>query len=165
MNHNAPYAAERQLTTSGGEVRLRSFCTPEEIQRHHFDAEFGIHAQFRSLYTHRESLETDAGDPDANVVLALSEADHIVGFAVLAHPDKGERWLDLGPGLMMELRVIEVCRSWRSGKLAHELLGMALEHPRIEDIIAYMVGYSWTWDLDGTGRRAPGVPSDPDTTL
>jgi leucine dehydrogenase len=154
MNQNAPHAKETRIKTSTGDVRIRSFCSPEFIRNLHFDAEFGTHAQFKSLYTRRESLENDAAGPDANVVLALSGEDHIIGFAVLAYPEEGERWLDLGPGLMMELRVIEVCRSWRSGNLAHELLKMAMAHPEIEDKIIYMVGYSWTWDLDGTASRA-----------
>jgi leucine dehydrogenase len=154
MNPTAPYAKTSHLTTPLGEIHVRSFCSPEEIRRYHFDDEFGIHAQFKSLYTRRESLEADAVHPEANVTLALNAADHIIGFAVLAYPEIGERWRDLGPGLMMELRVIEVCRSWRSGKLAYELLKMAMDHPHIEDKIAYMVGYAWTWDLDGTTRRA-----------
>jgi acetoin utilization protein AcuA len=29
-----------------------------------------------------------------------------------------------------------------------------LIHPKIERMIAYMVGYSWTWDLDGSGMTA-----------
>ena len=29
-----------------------------------------------------------------------------------------------------------------------------LNHPKIEQMIAYMVGYSWTWDLDGSGMTA-----------
>jgi acetoin utilization protein AcuA len=32
---------------------------------------------------------------------------------------------------------------------------MMLAHPRIEDKIVYLVGYSWTWDLDGTEKTAP----------
>jgi glutamate dehydrogenase/leucine dehydrogenase len=142
------------LTTPRGNVRIRSFCSPEEIRTYTFDDEFGSHAQFKSLYTRRESLETDAAKSDANVVLALNDHDHIVAFAVLTYPDKGERWLELGPGLMIELRVIEVCRRWRSGKLAYQLLQMAMDHPAIEEKIAYMIGYAWTWDLDGTERRA-----------
>ena len=27
-------------------------------------------------------------------------------------------------------------------------------HPQIEEKIVYMVGYSWTWDLNGTGKTA-----------
>ena len=55
---------ETILETAAGMVRLRSFCRPGEIQKYTFDNEFGMHAQYRSLYTKKESLEKDAGrDP------------------------------------------------------------------------------------------------------
>jgi acetoin utilization protein AcuA len=31
---------------------------------------------------------------------------------------------------------------------------MMVVHPQIEEKIVYMVGYSWTWDLNGTGKTA-----------
>ncbi len=55
---------------------------------------------------------------------------------------------------MMEIKVIEVCRTWRSVGIAPRLLEMMLRHPQIEDKIIYMVGYSWTWDLAGTHLTA-----------
>ena len=55
---------------------------------------------------------------------------------------------------MMEVEALEVCRSWRSIKIAQGILKMILSHPKIEDRIAYLVGYSWTWDLDGTKKSA-----------
>lgn len=145
---------EISLSTSKGEVRIRSFCTPDQIRNYAFDAQFATHAQYKSLYTQRESLERDATLPDANVVLALTPEDHIIGFGVLAYPDDGERWLKLGPGLMIEVRVIEVSRQWRSARLGAAILEMMLSHPQIEEKITYMVGYSWTWDLDGTELKA-----------
>ena len=57
-------------------------------------------------------------------------------------------------GVVMEVSVIEVSREWRSVGLAGKLLSLLMDHPRIEDRIIYMVGYSWTWDLDGLGRTA-----------
>ena len=32
---------------------------------------------------------------------------------------------------------------------------MLVAHPYAEEMIIYMVGYSWTWDLDGTRQTAP----------
>jgi acetoin utilization protein AcuA len=52
---------------------------------------------------------------------------------------------------MMEVKAVEVCRSRRSSKVAHGIVASLIDFPEIEDRIAYMVGYSWTWDLDGTG--------------
>jgi acetoin utilization protein AcuA len=142
------------LSTPRGEVRIRSFCTSDEIRALHFDRQFGTHAHYRSLYTKRESLERKADQPDASVVLAISGKDHIVGFGVLAYPDPDERWAELQPRLMLEVNAIEVSRDWRSQKVAKHIIQMMMAHPLIEAKIAYFVGYSWTWDLDGTGMTA-----------
>ncbi len=55
---------------------------------------------------------------------------------------------------MMEVQAIEVCRNWRSFKIAPGLLKMVVGHPQVEEKILYMVGYSWTWDLKGTRKTA-----------
>jgi len=142
------------LATPKGNVRIRPFCDSEEIRKCTFDRQFAFHDHYRSLYTSRELLEKTAEQPDANIVLALAEHNHIIGYAVLAYPDPGERWAELGPEIMMEVQAIEVCRSWRSFKIAPGLLKMVVRHPHIEEKIVYMVGYSWTWDLNGTRETA-----------
>ena len=70
---------EIHLSTSLGELRIRSFCTPEDVRALNFDRQFGTHAHFRSLYTKRESLEHKAEQPDTSVVLAVADSAHIVG--------------------------------------------------------------------------------------
>jgi acetoin utilization protein AcuA len=142
------------VSTSLGELRIRSFCTPDEIRRFSFDRQFGTHAQYRSLYTKRESLERKAEQPDTSVVLAIADSKRIVGFGVLAYPDPEERWAQLEPKLMMEVNAIEVSREWRSKKVARGIVQMMNVHPKIEDKVAYFVGYSWTWDLDGNRMTA-----------
>jgi acetoin utilization protein AcuA len=142
------------VVTPLGELRIRSFCTPEEIRKLSFDRQFGTHAHYRSLYTKRESLERKAEQADASVVLAIADATHIVGFGVLAYPDPEERWAGLQPQVMMEVNAIEVSRQWRSRKIAKGIIQMMMVHPLIEEKIAYFVGYSWTWDLDGNHLSA-----------
>ena len=137
-----------------GEILIRAFCTPKELRGYEFDKEFGIHAQYKSLYTKRSSLEAKAAQKEADVVVALMDERHIIGFGVFAHPDQEERWAKLEQGVMMEVKALEVCRSWRSAKVAQGILNMLLSYPKIEDKIAYLVGYSWTWDLDGTKKTA-----------
>jgi len=139
--------------TPRGDVHICSHCGPEQIRRYRFDSQFGTHAHFKSLYTKRESLEKNARWPDTNVTLAL-HANDIIGFGVLAYPDPGERWAKLSPRLMMEVRAIEVSRSWRSSTVAGGIVKTLMADPRVEDKIVYMVGFSWTWDLDGSGRSA-----------
>jgi acetoin utilization protein AcuA len=141
--------------TPKGSVTIRSLCTPQEIRTFIFDSQFGTHAHYRSLYTRRESLEKNAALPGADVTLALTDNNHIIGFGVLAYPEPDERWIRLGPRLMMEVKVIEVSRSWRSAGLAGGIIQTLMRRPMIEDKIIYMVGYSWTWDLEGAGQSAP----------
>ena len=151
---NGPNQKEIVRVTPAGAIQMRSFCTPGEIQSYRFDDQFGMHAQYKSIYTKRETLEKHAEKKDANVVLALTEKLQIVGFGVFSHPEADDRWTELGPGMMMEVKAIEVSRSLRSCKIAGDLVRLMLDHPKIEQIIAYMVGYSWTWDLDGSGMTA-----------
>ena len=140
--------------TDSEELVILSFCRPSQIRAMTFDAEFGRYAQYKSLYTKKESLEAIAAQPGANVTVAVVDRSHIIGFAVLSFPPASERWSALGPGTMMEVKAVEVCRRWRSAKVAHGLLRMLLDFPEIEERIVYMVGYSWTWDLDGSGLTA-----------
>ena len=151
---NSPLPTQVALTTPYGDVRIRSFCRSADIKQYAFDGQFPVGEDYKSLYTQRESLEKIAEQDAANVVLALDDTDTIIGFSVLADPDPQERWTQLGPGLMMEVKAIEVSRSWRSVGIAPGMLTLLLDHPRIEEMIVYLVGYSWTWDLKGTGKSA-----------
>jgi acetoin utilization protein AcuA len=137
------------IATPKGDIRLQSFCRPEQIQQYTFDRYFGIGDDFKSLFTQRESLVKSAAGEGANVVLALADTKDIIGYGLLAYPDAGERWAELGTEIMMELKAIEVGRPWRSSGIAPEIIKMMLAYPGIEEKIIYLVGYSWTWDLKG----------------
>jgi acetoin utilization protein AcuA len=145
---------ENLFKTSHGDVRIRSFCTSSMIRQYRLDDQFSTHAHYKSLYTKRDTLEEFAQQPDTNLVLALVEVDTIIGFGVLSYPEPGGRWSDLGSRIMMEVKAIEVARSWRSVKIASSMLKMVVDHPQIENKIAYMVGYSWSWDLEGAEKTA-----------
>ena len=148
------FSKEVFFSTPKGDIRFHSFCSPEQIRQHTFDSQFKNHKHYRSLYTRRQSLEDSARCRDANVVLAVAASENIIGFGVLAYPAPDERWAELGPKIMMEIKVIEVCRTWRSVGIAPQIMKMMLAHPQIEDKIIYLVGYSWTWDLSGTNMNA-----------
>lgn len=135
------------LKTPKGDIRIHSFCRPEQIQQYNFDRYFGISDDFKSLFTQRESLAKSAASEGANLVLALADIRDIIGYGLLAYPEAGERWASLGAEIMMEIKAIEVGRQWRSAGIAPEILKMMMVYPRIEEKIIYLVGYSWTWDL------------------
>jgi acetoin utilization protein AcuA len=153
MSGSEPQAVTVE-TPDGRAVTIRSFCTGDQIRRYAFDPQFSVHAQYKSLYTKRSSLEACAALPEANVTVALSDNDRIIGFAALVPPEPDERWAAMGEGAIMEVKAVEVGRSWRRAGIARNLLQLLLEHPRIDALIVYMVGYSWTWDLDGEGLTA-----------
>lgn len=140
-----------------GQVRICAFDSVEAIRSVSFDCHFGAHAQYRSLYTKRESLEQQVQTADARVVAAVTDDSCIVGFGVLGYPRSDERWAELtkdGNQVMMEVKAIEVSRPWRKARIAHAILAALMQHSLIEEKIAYMVGYSWTWDLEGKGLSA-----------
>ncbi len=142
------------FTTKRGTLILRSFCQPDEIAKMTFCADFHAYAQYNPIISQIESLIKAASQPDANVTLAHTPDGLIVGLSLLVYPDPDERWLRVGLEIMMELAAIEVSKSWRAGGLAKKLLSLAVDHPLEKERIFYMVGYSWTWDLDDKQKSA-----------
>jgi acetoin utilization protein AcuA len=53
--------------------------------------------------------------------------------------------------LMYEMAALEVSRNYRHLQIAGRMFGSMMEDDFYEDKIAYMCGYSWHWDLEGTG--------------
>jgi acetoin utilization protein AcuA len=137
-----------QLETIQGVVKICSFFDPAKMASLSLPNTFTDYARYSPIISHKKSLVEAAARPDANVTLATTGDGHIIGFAILQYPNADERWTRVGKQIMMELSVVEVSRAWRSHGIATKLLDLALDHPLIEDRIFYMVGYSWTWDLD-----------------
>ena len=149
MTHFAPQKGE--LETDQGTISVASFYTPENIAALSFRNAFQMHPHYNPIISSKESLMRIAAEQDTNVTLATTAEDAIVGFGILQYPEPGERWLRVGDRVMMELSVVEVSCDWRGGGLAGKILEYALNHPLKEDKILYMVGYSWTWDISGSG--------------
>jgi acetoin utilization protein AcuA len=109
---------------------------------------------YRPIISKKESLTEVALNRDANVTLAFSEERQIVGLGLLQYACAEDRWSRVGESMMMEISALEVSRPWRNAGVGKEILNLLLDHPLKEDRIFFMVGYSWTWDLKGTGMRA-----------
>ena len=141
--------------TRFGSVQIRSFCAPADLDGLEFDSGFSDGEGNRSLLTGgTESLRQQTTQPGTSLVLAISGGSRIIGFAILAFPEAGERWADLGSGIMMEVKAIEVVRRCRSAGVGGSMLRLLLDPPWVEDRIIYMVGFAWTWDLNGARMTA-----------
>ena len=144
----------RRIDTDNGRIILTSFCTAEDIRKLAFKRAFGKHPHYNPIISTKKSLMAASEDPQVNVTIAATDDDDIVGFGILSYPQPEERWHRVGEKIMMEVAVIEVSRPWRGKGMARQVLAMVLDHPLIEERILYMVGYSWTWDLDGSQMTA-----------
>lgn len=145
---------EIALTTSRGGILLCAFCSPKQISSLSFEAAHARYARYRPLVSRKENLLKVARQPDANVTLAHTPEGEIIGFGILEYPSPEERWARVGDRTMMEVSAIEVAPPWRGMGVSKALLTLLTDHPLREVRIFYMVGYSWTWDLDGKGLSA-----------
>jgi acetoin utilization protein AcuA len=147
MAHHNQKQIERP--TRHGKVIISSFCGPDEIASLRFIEAYTKYAGYRSIVSKKETLIKAALHPDTNVTLAFTPDGTIVGFGILEYPHPGERWQRVGDRIMMEVSVIEIGRPWRSLGISGKILQLLVDHPLKEERIFYMVGYSWTWDLEG----------------
>lgn len=149
-----PAAQSLDRATERGTVILRSFWTPEEIEPLRFGLAEERFAQYRPLIPDKKSLVRAASGEATNVTLAVDREGTIVGAGILEPPERESRWSRVGKDAIMEVGAMEVARPWRDEKLSKPLLRLLVDHPSREKRIFFMVGYSWTWDLDGKGLTA-----------
>jgi len=141
-------------STAKGNIAINSFCSPDEIESLSFKETHTKYARYRPIVSKKKTLIEAASQADANVILAFTPDGAIIGFGILEYPPPEERWTRVGDQIMMEVSVIEVSRPWRSAGISKEILRLLMDHPLEADQIIYMVGYSWTWDLDGKSMSA-----------
>jgi len=137
-----------ELSTKRGKVIISSFCSPDDIASLSFIKAYTKYAGYRSIVSKKETLIKAASQPDTNVTLAFTQDGKIIGFGILEYPLPEERWTRVGDRIMMAVSVIEVGRPWRSLGISKNLLRFLVDQPLKEERIFYMVGYSWTWDLE-----------------
>jgi hypothetical protein len=97
MDEKSP--KQERVPTPSGNVLIRSFCKPDEINQYTFDNQFGVNDDYKSLYTRRESLAESAVLGGANVVLALAESKTSLGMELWPIPIQVNAGLNWGPRL------------------------------------------------------------------
>ncbi len=141
---------ELRVKTPRGELLFRSLCQPGSFFGLRLDSGLGNFPHYSSMIQKLEMFERIASGEDGNVLLTLANGNNVVAYACCYYPSAGERWAALGK-LMYEMGAIEVSRNWRNLGIAQILVRMAMDRDFYEDKIAYMNGFSWHWDLEGTG--------------
>lgn len=142
------------LETGLGKLSLYTFAFPDQVKRLSLDPQFSEHRGLGSLETIREALMRRAAEKDANVVLAVTNEEKIVGFSLHAPPQPDQRWAAINSDAVMELEAVGVTRDWRRMGVGRALVEAALCCPKAEERIVYAVGYHWTWDLEGAKLNA-----------
>lgn len=112
------------------------------------------YTRYRPIVSGKKALIKAASVPDVNVTLAIGPDRMIIGLGVLEYPLPEDRWNKVGKRVMMEVAALEVSIPWRSVGLSKHILMLLVNHPLRDERIFYMVGYSWTWDIDGKGLSA-----------
>ena len=140
-----------RVETRRGQVLVTGGLTSKEVEALELDEGIGVFPSYRSLLTSREGLARAADRPGAYLGLCLSDERRIVGFSLQRPAAQDERWAGLRPPLMDEL-LSEVARGWRELGLIKPMLETVVTRPENDERIIYIVGYSWHWDLDGTGK-------------
>lgn len=136
--------------TEKGTLSLISRCPPELFSHFELDNGLGQFAHYSSIIRKLDVFQKVASEDGGRVAPALINGKVIVGYGACWYPGPGERWSKLGK-LMYEMGALEVSRNFRKLNIAGRIFGLIMEDDFFEDKIAYMNGFSWHWDLDGTG--------------
>jgi len=138
------------VETPKGTITIYPRCGPGSFSGLKLDAGIGNFSHYSSIIQKLEVFEKVASAKDGRVALAVKERDTVVGYLVCWYPEAAERWSKLGD-LMYEMGAVEVSRNFRHVNVAHKMISLILADDFFEDKIAYMNGFSWHWDLDGSG--------------
>ncbi|HMK35559.1 MAG TPA: N-acetyltransferase [Desulfomonilaceae bacterium] len=139
--------------TEKGNLIICSNCQPDFFHDLVMDAGLGKFSHYSSIIQKLESFQKIARREGGRITLALVEPNIIVGYNTCWYPAPDERWSALGT-LMYELAAVEVSRHYRGLHIARRILELTLDDDFFEDKIAYINGYSWHWDLEGSGLSA-----------
>ena len=149
-NTSACALNEEVIATPNGDIKICARCAPGFFSSLKLDAGIGNFSHYSSIIQKFEVFERVVSAKDGRVALAIIEGNTVVGYLACWYPDAPERWSKLGD-LMYEMGAVEVSRNFRHMNIAQKMISLILADDFFEDKIAYMNGFSWHWDLDGSG--------------
>jgi acetoin utilization protein AcuA len=143
-----------EIETAHGPLTLQTFCALPDLSHLSMPAAPDENDAYQPIIARKETLIAATRELDANVTVAYTATQRIVGLGILKYAAADTRWARMPDRLMMEVAAIQVDPNWRNEGLARRIMALLCRHPLLEIKIFYMVGYSWTWDLTGTHKSA-----------
>src|SRR5436305_532198 len=140
----ADFTHTTAFETPAGSLMLHSFCPPSLVASLKVDR--GLHAFARTPEREHQLLLGLAERPDCALTLAYTPTGEIVGQVTLAPLD--HVWQDIGNAYEI---AVEVSAGWRSMRIAHQLLSLALASESVEESLILAFGLSWHWDYTWLG--------------
>ncbi len=139
-----------RFDTGRGQITINPKCAPGSFEGLQLDTGLGNFPHYSSIIQKLDVFEKVASGKDGRVALALVNENIIVGYMVCWYPDSTERWSKLSE-LMYEFGAIEVSRNFRKMGIAAKMVMSILRDDFFDKKISYMNGFSWHWDVDGSG--------------
>lgn len=144
-----PKHNKRTLETERGPIEIENYRGPQALEELRVDdgiCMFSRHDPERQKLALVNVSRTEGGNVTASVL-----GDLLVAYIGIHHPSERERWGKAGYPWLLELGAIEVSRNFRKMGLAEAMLGVTFDDPFYDDKIVITTGFTWHWDLEGTG--------------
>lgn len=125
--------------------------TVEMLADWDLDEGIGVFSRFSSILRDLGELASIAANPEANLTVCLYKGQKVVAYCVRRPAPDIDRWGEMEPPILHEV-FGETSRSWRDLKLMGPLLDTVVNDESNQERVLYIVGYSWTWDLDASKK-------------
>ncbi|MDD5747576.1 MAG: GNAT family N-acetyltransferase [Actinomycetota bacterium] len=144
-----PRKNKKALDTPRGMVEIENYSPSSMLEKLSIDDGIFMFSR-HNPERQKEALVNVAKSDGGNVVTAVI-GETLVGYVGIHHPSERERWGKPKYNWLFELGAIEVSRNYRKLGIANAMLQATFDDPFYEDKIVFATGFTWHWDMEGTG--------------
>jgi len=139
----------RTIDTKKGKISLENYCPTEKLEKLVVDDGIVMFSR-NDPGRQKRALVNVSRSEGGNVTVGIRE-DRLVSYIGIHRPSERERWGKPAFPWLYELGAIEVSRNYRRMGLAEAMLEVSFDDPYYDDKIVLTTGFTWHWDLEGTG--------------
>lgn len=137
------------LETLKGEILVENYYPAKKLKK--VEIEEGVCMFSRgNPERQREALINVSKMKGGNIIAGVRD-NQLVSYIGIHHPSDRQRWGKPGYDWLYELGAIEVSRNYRSTGLGRAMMEVAFQDPAYDGAIVFTTGFTWHWDLEGTG--------------